>query len=370
VIVNATEDPTASLDISEIGFSYRNTGFTLSVNLSVPTPIRLAVLGPNASGKTTLLRLLGGHLRPNLGGKIVWAGVDLTNLPPKMRPTSTVFQDFALFPHFTVRENIEFPLRHRNKLTKLEARREAAKWADELGLKDDCEKRPSVLSPGVQQRVALARSLAIRPQLLLLDEPSASLDVSEKHRLILILNQLFERRSVGAMILVTHDLDLAFSVADKIAVLDKGKLKAYNDSVTMLRRPSSAWLARYLKSHNVICGTLDGNSFVFKGGIIQLTASHRGETSSMAGKVAFLVPTSAVSIVDPSDARVDVLRARVDGHIFQGSYCEISLSIGAASIRSFARDIEALPDVGTDVFLAFDLTRAELLPNTECGDDH
>ncbi len=189
-------------------------GFRLSVGLSVAEGETLALLGPSGSGKSTLLKLVAGLLRPD-GGFVRFGGEDLTPLPPERRRVGFLFQDYALFPHLTVAENIAFGL--------VEARwpkgaREArvAELLERMELTPHAGKRPKELSGGEQQRVALARALAPRPRLLLLDEPLGALDLRLREELLFFLRKTLKEEGVTTL-LVTHDQGEAFLLAHRVA---------------------------------------------------------------------------------------------------------------------------------------------------------
>ncbi|MEO6094339.1 MAG: ABC transporter ATP-binding protein [Fibrobacteria bacterium] len=208
----------------------------------------LVILGRTGSGKTTLLRTLAGLQKPDAGSirEVGEASVDITRLPPHARDMAMVFQNFSLYPHMTVRENLCFPLRAKAlglAPGEIAARAESA--AAVLGLTGLLDRAPQALSGGEMQRVAIGRALVRRPKLFLMDEPLASLDAKLRERMILEIHRL--QRSLGCgMVYVTHDHAEAMSLADRILVLDQGKVLQSGPPEEIYRRPIDTRVARML----------------------------------------------------------------------------------------------------------------------------
>ncbi len=224
-------------------------GFRLALALSVAEGETLALLGPSGSGKSTLLRLIAGLLRPD-GGFLRFGGEDLTPLPPERRKVGFLFQDYALFPHLTVAENIAFGLvEARWPKRAREARVE--ELLERMELTPHAGKRPRELSGGEQQRVALARALASKPRLLLLDEPLGALDLRLREELLLFLRKTLKEEGVTTL-LVTHDQGEAFLLAHRVALLREGKLVQVGRPEEVYARPQNAWAARFLGHKNLL----------------------------------------------------------------------------------------------------------------------
>jgi putrescine transport system ATP-binding protein len=213
-----------------------------------------ALLGPSGCGKTTLLRMLAGFEMPD-EGRILLDGKDIARIPPYLRPVNMMFQNYALFPHLSVQDNIAFGLR-RARLRQSEIDARVAEMVALVKL-DGLEKRkPDQLSGGQRQRVALARSLARRPQLLLLDEPLAALDKKLREGTQLELMEL-QRRLGLTFIIVTHDQEEAMSLAGRIGVMDAGRLEQVATPRELYEAPRSRWIAEFVGDINLFEGKID-----------------------------------------------------------------------------------------------------------------
>lgn len=224
-------------------------GFRLALELSVKEGEVLALLGPSGSGKSTLLKLIAGLLTPDRGS-VRFQGQDLTPLPPERRGIGFLFQDYALFPHLTVWENIAFGLVEAR--WSKEAREERVReLLEKMGLSAHAQKRPQELSGGEQQRVALARALAPRPRLLLLDEPLGALDLRLREDLLFFLRKTLRAEGVTTLV-VTHDQGEAFLLAHRVAVLRQGSLVQVGPPEEVHARPKDAWTACFLGHKNLL----------------------------------------------------------------------------------------------------------------------
>lgn len=231
------------LELTDVTVRFGETTAVDGVSLSVAEGSVLAVLGPSGCGKSTLLRAIAGleHLD---GGRVCWDGRDLAGVPTHERGFALMFQDGQLFAHASVADNIAYPLRLRRV-----GRGERARRVDELlelvGLPGYGDRRPTTLSGGEQQRVALARSLAAEPALLLLDEPLSALDRSLRDRLAGDLREILVETGTTAL-MVTHDHDEAFTVADRMAVMLDGRIAQEGDTIDVWRAPVSREVAEFI----------------------------------------------------------------------------------------------------------------------------
>jgi len=219
------------------------------VNLSVEAGEFFALLGPSGSGKTTCLRLIAGFEQPN-SGKVLLNGADVTGVPPYDRNVNTVFQDYALFPHMNVAENVAYGLRVRGAPIE-EQRQRAAEMLALVQLESFGDRAPTQLSGGQKQRVALARALINRPAVLLLDEPLGALDLKLREAMQIELKNL-QRKLKITFVYVTHDQGEALSMADRVAVFDRGRIEQLDTPRGLYMRPRTAFVARFVGGANVI----------------------------------------------------------------------------------------------------------------------
>jgi iron(III) transport system ATP-binding protein len=247
------------VSIEHVSFGYGTTAVLDDVSLDVQRGEFFAFLGPSGSGKTTLLRLVAGFGTPD-AGRIVIGERDVTGLPPWSRNVGMVFQSYALWPHMTVAKNVAFGLERRN-VSRADIARRVAAALELVGLTAYADRRPSQLSGGQQQRVALARTVVIEPEVLLFDEPLSNLDAKLRVEMRSELRAL--QRKLGiTTIYVTHDQEEANAIADRIAVLDGGRIQQIGTPVELYDHPANRFVATFLGTANLIEGQTYGGSFV------------------------------------------------------------------------------------------------------------
>ncbi len=220
-----------------------------SVSLRAPDGKMTALLGPSGCGKTTLLRIISGLLRPD-SGNIFFDGKDVTEVPPEKRNVGMVFQNYALFPHMTVAQNIGFGMLMR-KRQKKEIEMRVKEVMELVGLKGYEKRKPSELSGGEQQRVALARAIAPEPDILLLDEPLSALDAKLRISLRSEIKRIQKELGITA-IYVTHDREEAMAVSDRIAVMNRGRIEQIGNPMEVYRDPKNDFVASFLGDANLI----------------------------------------------------------------------------------------------------------------------
>jgi putative spermidine/putrescine transport system ATP-binding protein len=258
----ASAAPSAAKDsgLDLIGLTKVFPGGTVAVdevNLHIDHGEYVVLLGPSGCGKTTTLRMIGGHEVPT-EGDIVLDGQSLVGLAPHKRPTTTVFQHFALFPHRNVLENVEFGLKMHG-VDKEQRRKQALDALEMVGLTELADRKPRALSGGQQQRVALARVLVTKPKALLLDEPLGDLDRLLQLRMRVELRNL--QRQLGLMFVhVTHNQEEALSMADRIVVMNDARIQQVADPLTIATRPETELVARFMGDNNVIRGRVTERS--------------------------------------------------------------------------------------------------------------
>ena len=222
-----------------------------NIDLEIKAGEFFSILGPSGCGKTTLLRILAGFIEPDSG--VVYLGdKDITNLPPNLRSTNTIFQKYALFPHLTVYENIAFPLRMK-KMDSDYIDTEVKKMLKMIELEEHASKKPNQLSGGQQQRVSIARALVNKPEVLLLDEPLSALDAKLRQNLLIELDHIHEEVGI-TFIFITHDQQEALSISDRIAIMNKGKVLQVGTPAEVYESPADMFVADFIGENNFIEG--------------------------------------------------------------------------------------------------------------------
>lgn len=227
------------------------------IDLAIEEGAFVVLLGPSGGGKTTLLNILGGFLEPTQG-RVFIAGADVTDIPPARRPTTTVFQDYALFPHMTIAGNVGFGLKMRG-IAGAERAERAERALDMVGLGHTAGRRAHELSGGQRQRVALARALVVEPSVLLLDEPLGALDMKLRREMQNELKAI--QRKVGTTFVhVTHDQEEAMAIADSIVVMNNGSIEDMGQPERIYLRPASRFTANFMGENNLIEGAVTAAS--------------------------------------------------------------------------------------------------------------
>ena len=293
-------DPSNSaVEVVDLGKNYGAVTALKSVSFSIESGQYHALLGPSGGGKTTLLRLIGGFLRPT-AGRVYLHGRDVSHLPPNRRPTSMVFQNYALFPHMNVERNVAYGL----KLLKTppgEIREKVERMLALVGLDGYHRRMPHELSGGQQQRVQLARCLVLERDILLLDEPLASLDAKLRKDMCLELKRIQEKVGI-TFIHVTHNQEEALTVADRIAIIADGALVEEGTARDIYETPKKRFTAEFIGDNNVLDGVVAGTS----GGHVTVDLDFArvdvpalGASASTGDAVAFSVRSELVRIVEP-----------------------------------------------------------------------
>jgi len=242
---------TAAIELRDTTRAFGTVVALDRVSLEITSGEFFALLGPSGSGKTTCLRLIAGFDRPD-SGRILLDGEDVTETPPYDRNLNTVFQDYALFPHMTVAENVAYGLRVRG-VGAADRRRRAGEMLELVRLGEYGDRRPAQLSGGQRQRVALARALINRPKVLLLDEPLGALDLKLREEMQAELKGLQQRLGI-TFVFVTHDQGEALSMADRVAVFSQGRIVQLDTPRGLYTRPRTAFVASFVGGANVIEG--------------------------------------------------------------------------------------------------------------------
>ncbi|UPW18975.1 putrescine ABC transporter ATP-binding subunit PotG [Agarivorans sp. TSD2052] len=254
--VSDKPDPEPLLYIENISKDYDGAIAVDNVSLTINKGEIFALLGASGCGKSTLLRMLAGFEKPN-AGKIILDGQDVINVPPHKRPVNMMFQSYALFPHMTVEQNIAFGLKQ-DKLPKSDIQDTVVNMLELVHMKAYAKRKPHQLSGGQRQRVALARSLAKRPKLLLLDEPMGALDKKLRGQMQLEVVDILEK--VGATcVMVTHDQEEAMTMASRVAIMNRGQFIQVGEPEEIYEYPNSRFSAEFIGSVNVFEGVVRDN---------------------------------------------------------------------------------------------------------------
>jgi spermidine/putrescine transport system ATP-binding protein len=266
------------------------------IDLDIASGEFFTLLGPSGCGKTTSLRMIAGFEEPT-EGQVLIDGDDVSGLPPYRRPTNTVFQSYALFPHLSVERNVAFGL-ERKKVSKDETRRRVAEELERVGLSAEAKRKPAQLSGGQQQRVALARALVNRPAVLLLDEPLGALDLKLRKRLQLELKGI--QRDVGiTFVYVTHDQEEALTMSDRIAVMNRGLVEQVADPEEVYARPETTFVAGFIGVSNLMPGVVEAAG---ERGRVRLEVGPQVEARVASG---LAVGERCFAIVRPEKLQID-----------------------------------------------------------------
>ena len=264
----------ADIDIRIVGVRkrYGEVAAVDGVDLDVARGEFFTMLGPSGSGKTTTLRMIAGFERPD-EGRIELGGTDVSRRPPFDRPVNTVFQDYALFPHMTVQQNVEYGLRVR-KVAKSERRAKASEALARVRLEGYGARKPGQLSGGQRQRVALARAIVNTPRALLLDEPLGALDLKLRQELQIELKQLQQELGM-TFVYVTHDQEEALTMSDRIAVFNNGRIEQVGSPAEMYEHPATTFVAGFIGTSNIL--ERGGRTFTVRPEKIRLLPFEAGE---------------------------------------------------------------------------------------------
>jgi len=312
-----------------------------NISLEIKNNEMFALLGPSGCGKTTLLRIIAGFEYPD-SGEVLINDSDLISIPTRVRPVNLMFQSYALFPHMDVYSNISYGLTNMN-LTKSEIQNQTNEIIEKIGLKEHVKKRPNQLSGGQQQRVALARAIARKPKLLLLDEPLSALDKKIRQEMQTELKRI--QHEVGiTFIIVTHDQEEAISLANRIAVFDKGEIKQISTPQELYENPQNEFVADFVGEGNILTAevTSSGINHPSLGNL-------KNTTNKVSGnKIKILIRPENINLEkSPSGTGV------IQDVVFAGSKKNVTVQLSTSEIIRVYADKALDLEVGSKVNILF-----------------
>jgi len=314
------------------------------INLSMPSGEFFSLLGPSGCGKTTTLRLIAGFERPD-EGQILLDDEDMVQTPPHKRNVNTVFQNYALFPHLTVAENVGFGLRYKEG-SKQEAKKRIGESLELVRLSGLERRRPSQLSGGQQQRVALARALILNPAVLLLDEPLGALDAKLRKALQIELKTLQEEIGI-TFIYVTHDQEEALTMSDRLAVMSNGRVEQVGTPSEVYEEPTTAYVADFLGVSNLMDARADGGGMDGRArvqlGEFELVAA-QGDTDAR-GDVKVTIRPERVRIEPQGTVGQNFIPGMVERVVYVGSIMQVILHLAPGqTLQAWVQNLgEELP---------------------------
>jgi len=350
------------LDIRDIAKSYAGVPALGGVSIQVEAGAIVCLLGPSGCGKTTLLRVVAGLERAE-SGTVRFEGRPIDGIPPHLRGFGLMFQDYALFPHRDVGANVAFGLRMQN----LPRERIAARVAEMLalvGLEGYDRRRVYELSGGERQRVALARSLAPSPRLLMLDEPLGALDRALRERLLDELRVILKRVGVTS-IYVTHDQAEAFAIADWLVLMNAGRIEQQDWPAAVYRHPATAFAARFLGLTNLVAGQVrevSENGVSVDTALGRLCAADRTHAAHLGDRVTLVIRPESARLADMAGSS-NQIRGAVVARSFRGGRTRLTVLHTSGAELEFELDGAVLPDVDETIALELRADAISLIPD-------
>lgn len=358
-----------SVQFLDVSKNFGDFAAVRNLDLSVEKNEFFTLLGPSGCGKTTTLRMVAGFEQPT-SGQILLDSVDIAGLPPFRRPTNTVFQSYALFPHLSIEENIAFGLK-RKRVDRSEIKRRVSEELERVGLSAEAKRRPAQLSGGQQQRVALARALVNLPTVLLLDEPLGALDLKLRKGLQIELKRI--QREVGiTFVYVTHDQEEALTMSDRIAIMDSGNVEQVGSPRDVYERPATTFVAGFIGVSNLMPGEIvstgrDSVDVRLESGP---TVKVDAEGFNLGQRCRGVVRPEKLSIVKPGEQASEgrpIVKGKVASSVYLGTSTQVIVELAdgirvTVLVPNTEEDTSArLPGAGSDVSISWDSQHMHLV---------
>ena len=334
-----------------------------ALDLAIETGEFLTLLGPSGCGKTTTLRMIAGFIDPT-AGRIMMDGRDITDLPPNRRQVGMVFQNYALFPHLTVAENIGFGMKQHGASAQ-ERRARVGELLDLIKLPDTATRYPAELSGGQRQRVAIARAVARPPQILLMDEPLGALDLKLREAMQRELRAIQKKLGITTLY-VTHDQTEAMMMSDRIVVMNNGRVEQIGSGEDIYLRPATRFVAQFVGRINFLAAQAAGagapGQIKVAGNLLAPPAA--GGLALNQRAVTLAIRPEHVRILPDGNAPTgyNALRGRLTERIFVGSSTQLTVEVDAGvALTLDARPDDTIPPVGANILIGWEPDRAVLL---------
>ena len=345
---------TAFIELRDVSKTFGQVTVVEGLNLEVRKGEFLSLLGPSGSGKTTILMMLAGF-EGATSGDILLDGEKIDHLPPYRRGMGVVFQNYALFPHMSVAENVAFPLEMRG-VPKSETRPRVKAALDRVQLGHLADRRPDQLSGGQQQRVALTRALVYEPKVILMDEPLGALDKKLREEMQLEIRELHRRLGL-TIIFVTHDQSEALTMSDRIAIFDAGKIAQIGTAGEVYDRPQNRFVAEFIGETNLLDGVVKGPAAVELANATTIVAPDHGYAAD--SRVSVSIRPERLRLDGSGENR---LEATISDVVYQGDHLRLHLDAGTLSLVARLERGAAERHAGETVTLSFAAADCSVFP--------